>query len=103
MSDMPKNRSIVCCFCGAFWSYVEGVSDRDALIKIATEHEATCASNPYTTKIAQLERELSEARKQRNTLAEALRKCRKYMNDEIDSLPFYVIDDALAVMKGGDA
>jgi hypothetical protein len=53
--------------------------------------------------VCQLLDELSEARKQRNTLAEALRKCRKYMNDEIDSLPFYVIDDALAVMKGGDA
>jgi hypothetical protein len=62
MSDTPKNRSIVCCFCGDFWSYVEGVSDRDALIKIASEHEATCASNPYTTKIEQLERELAEAR-----------------------------------------
>ena len=59
MSDTHRNRSIVCCFCGAFWSYVEGVSDRDALIKIATEHEATCASNPYTTKIAQLGLELA--------------------------------------------
>jgi len=53
--------------------------------------------------VCELLGELAEARKQRDTLAEALRKCRKYMNDEIDSLPFYVIDDALAVMKGGDS
>jgi hypothetical protein len=50
-----------------------------------------------------IERELTEARKQRDTLAEALCKCRKYMNEEIDTLPFYVIDDALAVMKGGES
>jgi predicted RNase H-like nuclease (RuvC/YqgF family) len=99
MSDTPKNRSIVCCFCGAFWPYVEGVSDRDALIKIATEHEATCASNPYTTKINQLERELAEAREQRDMLAKALRKI-----DRRDMLGWcgQVAHNALAAVKGGD-
>jgi hypothetical protein len=100
MNDTPKNRSIVCCFCGAFWYYVEGVSDRDALIKIATEHEATCASNPYTTKIAQLERELSEARKQRNTLAEALGYI-AHCGLSARHLEDYA-KEKLAAVKGGD-
>jgi hypothetical protein len=121
MSDTNKNRSIVCCFCGAFWTYVEGVDDRDALIKKATEHESICDRNPYTAKIAQLERELSHAlklaedngklahqtaceladtRKQRDDLANALQGL--MYGHEVKG-EWEMCEQALAAAKGGKA
>jgi hypothetical protein len=50
-----------------------------------------------------LKRELAEARKQRDTLAEALRKIRDYKGHFGEDDPKSVAIDALATVKGGEA
>jgi hypothetical protein len=97
----------------------------DSPIDIAQRHGRYVEASK---RIKELENELSEARKQcdewdriaheklselavqidranraehqRDMLAEVLIKCRKYLNEEIDSLPFSVIDKALDAVKG---
>lgn len=49
----------------------------------------------------ELERELTEMKKQRDMLAEALRQCKNYLDGRTSVLPCSVIDNALAAVKGG--